>query len=157
MENLQHGLVSFLASFISSRITQTELTESLIRKMLKLKPVQKIIIDSMIKLEPIINNEILAINNLKTTPSQRSIQRKSKLLMLADEVKSVMNNYEYIQGQLSSMKTIVENLDLTLDTPQNSKNAEIDPSPGLAFSYLSTIDKIKPINNQEIHDISDDI
>ena len=99
----------------------------------------------MIKLEPIINNEILAINNLKTTPSQRSIQRKSKLLMLADEVKSVMNNYEYIQGQLSSMKTIVENLDLTLDTPQNSKNAEIDPSPGLAFSYLSTIDKIKSV------------
>ena len=110
MENLQHGLVSFLASFISSRITQTELTESLIRKMLKLKPVQKIIIDSMIKLEPIINNEILAINNLKTTPSQRSIQRKSKLLMLADEVKSVMNNYEYIQGQLSSMKTIVDEI-----------------------------------------------
>ena len=158
METLQQSLVRFYASFITNRTNDSQLNSYLVKKMLKNKSVQKIIIDSMCKLDPIINEEIISVFNPKNSNSQRKIMKKSKLLSLADDIKDVMKNYEFIQGKISNMKDIVENLDFSYENiMQIPEESELNPSPGAAYSFLSAIHNEKKTTNDEINEISQQV
>jgi hypothetical protein len=157
MEVMQKGLIGFMASFIINCVPQKEITHQLVQKMLKMKSVQKIITDTLCQLEPIISQEVLILNNIKPSSNSRLVNKKNKLLILADDIKNVMSNYEYIQFQVSSMLNIVDTLDNSLEPYPSLTESTTDPSPGAAFSYLSSTSIKKPISDQEINDISSDL
>lgn len=158
MEVLQQSLVSFLSSFMLAKTENIQIKEFLVRKMLRMKSVQKIIIESMCKLEPIINQEILSIDGLKTSSSTRNIVKRPKLLTLAEDIKNVMENYEDIQGKVTDMKNMVENIDLSVEiSPEDPDFYTKNTSPGAAFSFLSSVDGYKPITNKEIEEISEEL
>ena len=156
MENLQKSLISFFVSFISSHNSDSFLTEQLIKKMLKLKSVQKIIIKTMCKLEPIINEEMLILKSPKSQKSSNPLMRKSKLLLLSQDVKNLMNNYENIQGKISSMLNIVDSIDFHVDHTPSIQEHKIDPPRELVV-FLSSILRKKRITNQEIEEISEEV
>lgn len=158
MEVLQQSLVSFLSSFMLAKTENIQIKDFLVRKMLRMRSVQKIIIESMCKLEPIINQEILSIDGLKVPSSTRNIVKRPKLLTLAEEIKNVMENYEYIQGKVTDMKNMVENIDLSVEiSPEDPDFYTKNTSPGAAFSFLSSVDEYKPITNKEIEEISEEL
>ena len=68
-----------------------------------MKIVQKIVIKAMCKLEPIINEEIILLKTPSKSPKSSNIAQKSKLLLLSQDAKNLMNNFENIQGKISSM------------------------------------------------------
>lgn len=154
MENFQIGFVSFIAAYISSQSDNPKTKELLVRKMMKMKSVQKIILDSMSQLSALIYQEILSIENIRSS-SHKIIPKNSKLLTLAEEVKNIMNNYVFIQGKVSDMREIINNFDNHIEVPQENK--EMNELMTSAYSFLSGIPPIQQITNAEIEEISNDL
>ena len=157
MESLHQNLLRFFISFIASRTTESSSSPSLIKKIMQMKPVQKIIIDSMCKIDPIINQEILASTNYRLSQQQRFVLKKSKLLTLADDVKIMMENYEDIQIKVSSVRDIVDSLDLAIESYPSPEESSKTPVAGAAYSFLSEAIGVRQITDEEIEEISGDI
>jgi hypothetical protein len=156
MENLQKGLVNFFVSFISSHGSDTVHNDQLIKKMMTMKSVQSIIVKTMGKLEPIINEEIVGIkNSSKSSKSQSAIAHKSKLLVLAQDVQHLMNNYKSIQGKISGMLSIVDSIDFNVEhKPIENTQKE---SPRKLVEFLSSLTRKKNMSDYEFDEISDEI
>lgn len=152
---MQKGLVGFFVSFISSHVPDKSFANLLVKKMMRMKPVQAIIIKTMCKLEPIINEEIIHIQTNKSPKSSNSLGRTSKLINLSRDVKNLMNNFENIQGKISGMLNIVDSIDFTVD--QAPAVIVKDQEPSELEIFLSAIVKKKRITNDEIDEIRDDV
>jgi len=113
MENIQIGFISFIASFISSQSENPKTRELLVRKMMKMKSVQKIILESMSQLSALIYQEILSIEKIRSS-SHQIVPKNSKLLTLAEDIKNIMNNYVFIQGKVSDMRDIINSFEEVL-------------------------------------------
>ena len=120
-----------------------------------MKIVQKIVIKAMCKLEPIINEEIILLKTPSKSPKSSNIAQKSKLLLLSQDAKNLMNNFENIQGKISSMLNIVDSIDFNVDHSPTIQ--EIPPEPPRELvSFLSSLIKKKRITDDEIEEISED-
>ena len=111
MESYSKGFITFLVSFISSHSENPKTSDALVKRMMRMKNVQKIIIDTMSQLSSIIYQEILSIENIKTTTYYKIPPKNSKLLNLAEDVKNILNNYIFIQSKVSDMRQIIDNFD----------------------------------------------
>ena len=157
MESLHESLLRFFISFIASRTTESNISPLLIKKIMRMKSVQKIIIDSMCQIDPIINQEILTFTNSKLAHQQRFVLKKSKLLTLAEEVKNVMENYEDIQIRVSSVRDIVNSLDLAIESYPTMEESSKIPVSGAAYNFLSQTIGANRVTDEEIDEISGDI
>ena len=155
MENLHKGLIGFFASFISSQVSDPSLTSQLVSRMLRMKSVQRIIIKTLFKLEPIITSEVLTLKSSGSPKSSTSVARNSKLLLLSQDVKHLMNNYESIQGKLSSMMDIVDSLDYSVEHAPRTGGGKNEP-PSELENFLLSIVKKKATTTDEIYEIRDD-
>ena len=155
MENLKKNLINFFASFISSHIPEEDEKQGFVRKILKLKAVQEIVISCMCQLDPIINQELVYYKYPSSAYSLSAKRNQSRLLILASDIKNLMNNFENIQNQITSMEKIVNNLDTGLQDsflPEEKGAIEIVPGPLMLF--LSSISKKPLMNIEEIEEIS---
>lgn len=155
MEQLHSALVGFFVEFIASRSTNGRANSKLINAMMKMKPVQKIIIKCMCKLEPIINDQIISLNYPRSAKSSTQIAKQSKLLLIAQDVKNMMKNYDHIQGKISNMLNIVESIDFNIDNILPVKG-QLSDEPNELVTFLSSIVHKKRITNDEIEEISED-
>ena len=120
-----------------------------------MKSVQSIIIKTLCKLEPIINDEVLMLKSSRSPKSSTTIARKSKLLLLSQDVKNLMNNYETIQGKLSSMMHIVDSFDFSVEQEPKTEGGS-NESPSELENFLLSIVKKKATTTDEIYEIRDD-
>lgn len=154
MENIQIGFISFIASYISSQSENPKTRELLVRKMMRMKSVQKIILESMSQLSALIYQEILSIEKIRSS-SHQIVPKNSKLLTLAEDIKNIMNNYVFIQGKVSDMREIINSFEEHIDPPQD--NAEFKEFSTSAYSFLSGIPPSQLITNADIEEISNDL
>ncbi|OMJ91816.1 hypothetical protein SteCoe_5604 [Stentor coeruleus] len=155
MEQLHKALIGFFVEFIASHNTNEGIHQKLISTIMKKKYVQKIIIKCMCKLEPIINDQIIVLNNPKSRKSSSQLAKQSKLLTLAQDIKNVMSNYDHIQGKISNMLDIVESIDFNVDHVSPTKDQSPD-KPNALVTFLSSLVHNKRITNDEIEEISEE-
>lgn len=155
MEQLHKALIRFFVEFIASHNTNELIHQKLISTIMKKKYVQKIIIKCMCKLEPIINDQIITLNSPQSKKSSSQLAKQSKLLILAQDVKNVMSNYDNIQGKITNMLDIVESIDFTVDHVSPTKDQSPD-KPNALVTFLSSLVHNKRITNDEIEEISEE-
>ena len=155
MENYSKAFITFLVSYISSHSDNPKTSEALVKRMMRMKNVQKIIIDTMSQLSSIIYQEILSIENIKTTTFYKIPPKNSKLLTLAEDVKNILNNYIFIQSKVSDMREIIDNFDEHIDISDESK--QLDPLYTSAYHFLNAIPPNQVISNDEIEEISNEL
>ncbi|OMJ76164.1 hypothetical protein SteCoe_24498 [Stentor coeruleus] len=155
MEQLHLAFLRFFVEFITSHSTNGKANNKLVDAMMKMKPVQKIIIKCMCKLEPIINDQIISLNYPRSAKSSTLIAKQSKLLIISQDVKNMMKNYDNIQGKISNMLNIVESIDFNIDNIVPVKG-QLSDEPNELVTFLSSIVHKKRITNDEIEEISED-
>lgn len=155
MESYSKGFISFIVSYISSHSEIPKISEALVKRMMRMKNVQKIIIDAMSQLSSLIYQEILALENIKPTTYYKIPPKNSKLLTLAEDVKNILNNYIFIQSKVSDMREIIDNFDQHLEVPDESKPP--DPLFTSAYHFLNTIPPNQVSTNDEIEEISNEL
>jgi hypothetical protein len=109
----------------------------------------------MSQLSSIIYQEILSIENIKTTTYFKIPPKNSKLLTLAEDVKNIMNNYIFIQSKVSDMREIIDNFDEHIELPDESISS--DPLFTSAYHFLSAIPPNQVMTNNEIEEISNEL
>ena len=155
MESYSKGFITFLVSFISSHSENPKTSDALVKRMMRMKNVQKIIIDTMSQLSSIIYQEILSIENIKTTTYYKIPPKNSKLLNLAEDVKNILNNYIFIQSKVSDMRQIIDNFDEHIEISDESK--QLDPLFTSAYHFLNAIPPNQVISNDDIEEISNEL
>lgn len=155
MEELPKNLISFFVSFIKSHTDTLADKEKLIRKMMTMRNVQSIIIETMFRLEPIINEQVIGIKSQTSSKLSNNKSRESHLLTLSRDIKQQMENFANIQESLSNVLNLVESINLNVEElpAQPAKTFE---APELV-NFLSTMAGKPKISNFEIESISDDI
>ena len=154
MEELPKNLISFFVSFIKSHTDTLADKEKLIRKMMTMRNVQSIIIETMFRLEPIINEQVIGIKSQTPSKNANNKSRESHLLTLSRDIKQQMENFANIQESLSNVLNLVESINLNVEElpAQPTKTFE---APELV-NFLSTMAGKPKISNFEIESISDD-
>lgn len=157
MEPLQKDLLKFFISYIGSLHEEPELPDKLVRRMMKVKKVQQIIIDCMCRLEPIVTKEI-SKTRFSTSNSTITVKiNESRLIKLSKDVKHLMTNYESIQSKLGSVKSIVNSLDTSLvSTTEIEKINPEKTTQSYLETFLSSISKKQITTGEEIEEISSD-
>ncbi|OMJ85648.1 hypothetical protein SteCoe_12999 [Stentor coeruleus] len=157
MEPLQKDLLKFFVSYIGSFYEEPDLPDKLIRRMMKVKNVQRIIIDCMCRLEPIVTKEI-SKTKIAESASLKTVKiNESRLLKISKDAKHLMNNYENIQSKLGSVKSIINSLDTSLlSTTDIEKTNQEKTTQSYLVTFLSSIPKKQITTGEEIDDISSD-
>lgn len=154
MEELPKNLISFFLSFIKSHTDSLADKEKLIRRMMSMKNVQSIIIETMFKLEPIINDQVISIKNQTPFKSLNSKSRESHLLTLSRDIKQQMENFANIQESLSNVLNLVDNINLNVEMlPAEPLKSYEEPE---LVTFLSTMAGKPQIADFEIDDIASD-
>lgn len=155
MEELPKHLLSLFVSFMKTKSGDLPENEKLIRKMLGMKKVQSIIIDTMCKLEPIINDQVIAIKN--QSPSKLgSNARESRLLILSRDIQHQMENYVNLQEGLSNVISIVESINFNFEKLPVEPLKESEEKPELVKLLEGLAGKPRQ-NSMEFEDISADV
>ena len=155
MEELPKHLLSLFVSFMKTKSGDLPENEKLIRKMLGMKKVQSIIIDTMCKLEPIINDQVIAIKN--QSPSKLgSNARESRLLILSRDIQHQMENYVNLQEGLSNVISIVESMNFSFEKLPVEPIKESEEKPELV-KFLEGLAGKPRQNSMEFEDISADV
>ena len=155
MEGYSKGFISFIVSYISSHSESPKVSEALVKRMMRMKNVQKIIIEAMSQLSSLIYQEILSLENIKTTTYYKIPPKNSKLLTIAEDVKNILNNYIFIQSKVSDMRQIIDSFDQHLELPDESKPP--DPLFTSAYHFLSALPPSQAASNDEIEEISKEL
>ncbi|OMJ88956.1 hypothetical protein SteCoe_8963 [Stentor coeruleus] len=157
MESFQKDLLKFFVSYIGSLYEEPELPDKLVRRMMKVKKVQQIIIDCMCRLEPIVAKEI-SKSRYSALGSSISVKvNESRLIKLSKDVKHLMNNYENIQSKLGSVNNIVNSLDTSLIVTTDIEESDQEKTTESSLvTFLSSIAKKQITTNEEIEEYSSD-
>lgn len=155
MNNLHRELLMFFINFISNS-TESEISDVLIRRMMKDKTVQQIIIECLVKLEPILTNKILQINSTAQQKLMKRDVKEPKLIVLAKEIQNLMNNFELIKGSLASVYTLVEDIEHNLIHKNIERKPVHEVNQTKLVNFLSELSEKKNLPNFEIEEISKD-
>ena len=158
MESLKKNLLMFFIEYISNQLPDPENKKTVVPIMLRMKRVQQAIFDCMCEIETIITQELPLIKFNKYQKSLTKQSRQPGLLILANDIKNIMNNFENIQSQLTSMERIVNSLDEDLDKTELAGELIIsEPVPGKLMTFLASISKKNTLTSSEIEEISHDV
>ena len=111
MNKVESSLLKFFVKFAKNYSEGFDKDEALVEKMIRNKAVQKLVIDCIYKLEPILAGEILNSKRKKTPVKQYAQPQESRLTLLAKEIQNLMLNFDSIKQKLSSVKQIVNSID----------------------------------------------
>jgi small nuclear ribonucleoprotein (snRNP)-like protein len=152
MSSIQTELLRFFISFISKSATDVETSNLLIRKMLRNRKVQEIIVDCLFKLEPILGYELAALRSPEFKKNLALKKKESQLHVLAKDIKELMTNFESIKINLGSLSEKVEDFSIHLDQKPIINKESLQPSETPLVQFLSSLSTAELINNDEFED-----
>lgn len=156
MNNIQRELLQFFITFINQSSLDTETSNILVRRMMKDKAVQELIINCLLELEPIL---ILNLSQMKSTSSRKYLKhnvKEPKLQILAKEIKNLMNNFDLIKGSLASVSELVDNLENSFLHKQSEQKPKFQVNQTTLVKFLSDLSEKKNLPDFEIEEISKD-
>lgn len=103
-------LTVFFLKFVEAHVSGNGFPNAIVKKIIKKKVVQEVIVDCICKLEPIINKKLILLTKPVQNPQKMLEFSQSKLQLLSKDAKNLINNYSVIQDQLTNMKTTVNTL-----------------------------------------------
>lgn len=157
MNKIETSLLKFLVTFIKRYSDEYCTDHNLVEKMIKNKRVQKLIIDCIYKLEPILAGEVLKgkQKNIMPKPSQPS--QDSHLNILSRDVKMLMSNFDSIKEKLSSVKHLVTSIDSSLNQKHSISSDQVSPEENpILESFLKKMSQKRKLFDYEFQDFSNE-
>ena len=170
MEDLQSGLMSILINYVQNlgiRMGSANFkpSESLIRKVLFVKPAQKVIIETLTKLYPIICKEVFKreLGNLFAAEStSKSSPEESPEFNLEEKILSatlLSDKYKKIKQKLEELHEIFDEFFMRDDDLKYESQIDIPSKISKSnqlVSFLEEMNKYEPTTEMEFSDISKD-
>ena len=149
MNAIQNDLLKFFINFIQNSKHDEETSNYLVKKMMKNKSVQEIIADCLFRLEPVLTTELTLIKNNKK-PAPTPIQKESRLLLLAQDIKNLMNNFESIKSAIGSISKTVNRFGnfLNQNTLTSFTSSQSFDSPLVQYLYSMSTEKSITYNEE---------
>ena len=148
MNAIQNDLLKFFINFIQNSKHDEETSNYLVKKMMKSKAVQEIIADCLFRLEPVLTTEVTLIKN-KNKPPPAIIQKESRLLQLAHDIKNLMNNFDSIKSAIGSISKTVNRFGIFLNQSPSSTFTSSQSFDSPLVQYLYSISTEKSITYNE--------
>ena len=153
MNAIQTDLLKFFINFIQNAEPDDDTATYLVKRMMKDKQVQEILVECLFRLEPFLTTELSLIRT-KTKPSLALMRKESRLLVLAQDIKNLMKNFDSIKSAIGSISKTVQNFGTILNQTPSIALAYSQSSDSPLVKYLSSISGGKSVNNEEFEDFS---
>ena len=153
MNAIQTDLLKFFINFIQNAVPDDETSNYLVKRMMKDKQVQEILVECLFRLEPILTTELSLIKT-KTKPSLALMRKESRLLVLAQDIKNLMKNFDSIKSAIGSLSKTVQNFGTILSQKPSIALSYPQASDSPLVKYLSSISVGNSLNNEEFEDFS---